>query len=481
LDAFDKDLLITWANEGKLPTLHKMLNGQTAAGLISNPVGTIAGAVWPCFMSACSPAVHGRYWWQQLKSGSYDVVNSFTAIDVPAFWETLASRGVSAAVVDVPFMPLHDDIDGIQVRNWSGHDLTGPLATHPPALKEQLTQRYGCDEIGACDRFMKACGNDLGLLVEGLSKRIERKTHFCQELLKDRSHDFFAVVFGESHCVGHHGWRLHDPFHPGYDSAERERVGDPIERVYQKLDAAVGELMQSIEADTNVIVFASHGMGPKYHAEHLCDQILCGIESGRLGPYKSWAIRRARSLFKPVLRRRGKTCIHRGRRFFQVPNCGPFGGVRVNLEGREPNGIVPVAEVESTLDYLERELSAVMNVATGKPAVRALHRSAKLFQGPRLAELPDLFIEWESTAPIVQVHSPRFGTTRRNKVEQRSGDHKCHGMYLARGPQVAYGQTESEISMMDLGPTICALLGVGLSAVDGRAAKFAQTPKERAA
>lgn len=480
LDAFDKDLLIGWANDGKLPSLGKLLKGDAVTGIVSNPVGTLAGAVWPSFMSACSPAVHGQYWWQQMKSGSYDIVDMFKAIDVPPFWQSLAEQR-RMAIVDVPFMPILQDLDGVQVRNWCGHDLTGPWRTHPTALKEQMTRQYGHDRVGSCDHFMDRCDNDLGMLVEALSRRIDNKTDFAKQLISDPSYDLITVVFGESHCIGHHGWRLHDPFHPAFDATKRARVGDPIERVYSLLDAAVGKLLQSIDTDTNVVVMASHGMGPKYHAEHLAEQILHGIEFGRLGPIRSWAVRKARSLLKPVLPRRGLTCNHRGRKYFQVPNCGPFGGVRVNLIGREPQGIVPAAELESTLDYLEHEVTAVVNVSTGKSAVRKVHRSAKLFQGPRLEELPDLFIEWDSSAPIVQVQSPRFGTTRRHKMEQRSGDHKCLGMYMARGPQVSYSPLQQDVSIMDMGPSICSLLGVRLADVDGQVAAFAQPRARRAA
>ena len=52
----------------------------------------------------------------------------------------------------------------------------------------------------------------------------------------------------------------------------------------------------------------------------------------------------------------------------------------------------------------------------------------------------------------------------------RTGDHRPTGLLLAAGPTTP-GADLGEIAIGDLGPTICARLGIQLEGVDGRPAR----------
>ncbi len=161
-----------------------------------------------------------------------------------------------------------------------------------------------------------------------------------------------------------------------------------------------------------------------------------------------------------------------GRRFFAAPNNSVYGGIRFNLAGREPNGCVEPEEVEALTAELERELLALVNPKTGRPAVLAVHRSSDHYRRAADDRMPDLFIEWERNAAIDAVESPRIGAVVTPYRHWRTGDHKPDGLLIAVAAGVPAGAAGPALAIEDLGPTVAARLGVALDGVDGMPARW---------
>ena len=261
LDALDRDLVLQWAGAGILPTFRSLLECGTF-GPTENPPGLFVGAVWPSFFTATSPARHGRYCYEQIVQGTH-YVRRFSPSDLKRlpFWTCLSEAGRRVAVVDVPKSPLTRHLNGVQVVDWGTHDPEDTFQTWPVALAAELTARFGSDPVGDCNRISRRAAGIEGFCAN-LEARIRTKTAICRELLEREDWDLFLAVFAESHCVGHQCWALHDSTALSHDPALARAVGDPIERVYVALDAAVGELLRTAGPDTTVVVLASHGMGP---------------------------------------------------------------------------------------------------------------------------------------------------------------------------------------------------------------------------
>jgi len=156
------------------------------------------------------------------------------------------------------------------------------------------------------------------------------------------------------------------------------------------------------------------------------------------------------------------------RRCFLVPTNDNSAGIRINVAGREPRGLVRRgAEYDAFCAKLESDLKAIVNVGTGAPVVREILRSQQAFPGVRSDNLPDLVVRWNREAPIRGVRSPAIGIIEREYDGIRSGDHRGPGMFLARGPGIAAGRREASISITDFAPTLAALAGVELEDVDG--------------
>ncbi len=480
-DAADPGLALEWSRAGHLPVLAGLLESGVHGAVRTEP-GVYTGSVWPSLATGVNPGRHGIYFCEQLRVGSYETVpaDARDFCERP-FWEALSEAGRRVAIVDVPKAPLASELRGLQVVDWATHDAEVATCTQPPGLIEELRRHDDGEPLVRCDFLFRQSDPEETLLAS-LQRRIERKTRFGVDVLKRGDWDLFALVFGESHCVGHQCWHVHDRGHPHHDPALRARLGDPLLDVYQRLDRALGELLAQLGPETLVIVLLSHGMGPHYDGTFLLDDLLRRLE-GRSTPTSHRALVAARDLWRRLPVRltealgapagrfyRGARAPERaGRRAFAVPTNSNAGGVRINLRGREPAGRVgPGADYDATCADIERGLLELEDPETGAPVVKEVLRSRDLFHGDALGRLPDLIVRWHRERPISAARSERVGLVAgRDHETVRSGDHRPGGLFVARGPGLAPGSELAPVATQDFAATIAARLGVDLSRLDG--------------
>jgi predicted AlkP superfamily phosphohydrolase/phosphomutase len=455
-----------------MPALRSLLERGRSVE-VDSPYGLFVGAVWPTFQTGVNAGRHGRYCFGQLAPGTYQVRRTAGGYPQRPFWSAINEAGRRVAVIDVPHSPWPEpDFHGIQIVDWIRHDPNLGLFTSPPMLADELVTRFAARDL--CDDYARrgAYGRLRGDLLDGVASKAE----LCESYLTDGGWDLFLVVFSPSHCVGHHFWALHDPDHPRHDPAAANALGDPIVDVYQAEDAALGRLLDVVGDHTIVLLLLSHGMGPHYDATFFLGQMLRRIAKRSSISRAALARERARRAAGRLTRRaRGRDpgafmrYVDGGRPFFTVPNNEVYGGIRINLRGREPAGQVrPGRDFDDVCDLLESELATWTNVETGEPLVQRVVRIEECYAGPERAKLPDLLVEWNRSAPIRAIGSPRYGGIE-EKPGFRTGDHVPGGLLVAAGPGIQPGRAPAAISMVDLAPTIAAAVDVDLPDVDGTA------------
>lgn len=486
LDALDKDLMNSWARDGQLPTFARLLD-DCAWAQTSNPVGLYVGAVWPSIFTSVSPARHGRYCWEQFQPGTYETrLFTPTRVGAPAVWEAFGKAGKRVAVVDVPKAPLSTDVNGLQIADWGTHDpdYQAGMRTVPPGIADEILARFGSDPVGNCNAIARDAEGII-TFVKQLQDRIASKLEITKFALEQEDWDCLFTVFSESHCVGHQCWHMIDPAHPRHDPTIAAAAGNPMLDVYRAIDSAVAELLAQVDADVPVIIHTSHGMGPHYEATYLLDTILKKLESPpTVKSYPltmkllewSWARlpQRLRSMLRPASNK-AKTLVDprtrslSSRNYFKIPNNDVFGGIRINLKGREPGGkIAPGDEYKQLCHQLEKDLMTFTNVETGEPLVNRVVHTDEVYDGPCRDHLPDLMVEWNRTAPVASIHSPKTGRIDGEYHGVRTGDHKADGFVFIKAQGIKAGQMADQVSGMDIGPTLAEWLGVNLPDTDGR-------------
>ena len=484
LDGADRDLILQWVDEGLLPTFQSLLQ-KGAWGITQDPPG-INGCHWPTFLSGVSPAQHGRYWAQQIQPGTYEI-RSFNFQEEP-FWNVLSRAGCKLALIDAPEAPLAEELNGIQIVEQPSYKQgTSSFQTYPLSLAAELEIQFGKNPIGSLWTVGRGV-TELQDFRQNLLTSIEKKTELSSHFLKQDEWDLCLTSFREAHWVGHQCWHLYDSNHPEYDQKIVDAIGNPMKDIYIAIDAAIGNLLQQVSPETVVIIFASTGMGPNYTGAHLLDEILLRLEKPQtatmrqgvgstLNSLKRYRFLRQlkKRLWKPIQKLRGtgtgKQPISAlsNRKCFQVPSSEAFGGIRINLVGREPQGkIQPGQEYEEFCEALCQDLSELVNHHTGEPLIRNIFRSAEIYQGERPMGHPDILVEWNRNAPIASVYSPKVGKIDKVYWDSRTGDHKPGGVFFVLGSSIEPKPFDQPTSIIDFAPTIASLLEVPLPQSDGQ-------------
>ncbi|MBI5571861.1 MAG: alkaline phosphatase family protein [Desulfomonile tiedjei] len=141
---------------------------------------------------------------------------------------------------------------------------------------------------------------------------------------------------------------------------------------------------------------------------------------------------------------------------FALPSFSD-GFIRINLKGREPNGVVDPVDYRSVCDWLTTELRLLRNSRTGEPVVSDVWRtrSSPEQEDPCLPDA-DLVVVFAST-PADVAESPSVGRMGPFPYP-RVGGHRNTGFLLARGPGIGPGTNLPKAHIVDLAPTILTLM-----------------------
>jgi predicted AlkP superfamily phosphohydrolase/phosphomutase len=254
-------------------------------------------------------------------------------------------------------------------------------------------------------------------------------------------------VFTQTDRVAHLFYRLLDPEHPRYDPVLAARHGDAVLRVYERMDAIVGEVRGRLGADTVLLIISDHG----FHSYRMGLNVNTWlrdhgylVQAGRGGgegdffPGVDWSRTKAYAL--------------------------GTGQIYVNLRGREGRGIVlPGADYDALLDAIARGLEAEIDPATGETLIRKVYKGPEVFAGAARERMPDLQIAFREgyrtswRTPLGGIPDALFEPNMR----KWSGDHAASD--VADTPGVIFASQRlapGDLGITDIAPTALAYLGV---------------------
>lgn len=473
LELGDAPLLRRWAEAGDLPVLQTLLREGVWRSL-ETPATSLHIAGWPSVYTGASPGEHGVYYTHQPAPGLQGYARFHPGLyGRPTFWSLLDGAGVKCAVIDPPYAHPEEGYSGRFVYDWGSwaHYLQGGAV--PADLWRRLNKAVGAYPLGLEAHDFGLAPLDAATAAQKLVSATAAKADATLWLMNDAPWDVLVTVFGETHVAGHYCWSESD-------------LG-PMRRAYQAIDAAIGRIVAAAGPESTIVVISADGVGPNRAGWHVLPQVLerlgfstkPGAHTGEqaAGPRKFDPVKALRDLlpkdFRKQLARKLPTAL-RDRLAQRVDMadvdwsrtrayCLPTdleGCLRVNLVGREPQGIVqPGAAYEAVLDELEAECRALRDPATDAPLVSQVIRSDRVFAGPRRHYLPDLVVRWVGDQPVTAARSARAGTIEMPSPDPRPGTHSGKGFALVTGAGVnPRGFGEGHVA--DLAPSLLARFGV---------------------
>jgi predicted AlkP superfamily phosphohydrolase/phosphomutase len=502
LDGAEPSLIQKWSNEGYMPTITALRN-RGCWGILNSTGDICSGSVWPSVITGLSPLKHGVFYGhRELKCGTYQIFKMYAdQVKGTHFWQWLSRAGKRIAIFDVPHTYPLAGLNGIQIVSWGTFAPDWKISSWPPELVKEVVTCFDKHSLSEWYERMPETVEEYEDLYHKLISGVEKRGEISAYLLKKETWDIFLVVFSETHWAGHLLWHLVDDKHPFYKPNLPETIKNSVRNLYSAIDSTISKLIE-VYSNATFLIFSQEGMGPNYSGNHLLPEILNRLSMGRpiennrtstplsnltqkisqLMPGKtmgSKVIRSVESLipFK-VIELAKKTIPHkiwdnwtrrlvyagndwRSSKAFIIP--GEFSGaIRVNLKGREPNGLVePGNEYNSLCDQLIEKLSSLVNVDTGKYAVKEVVRLDRLFQTENIENFPDVIVKWVGDIPIRELYSPHIGTVRgqSHEYEVRPGAHRPKGFLLASGKNICKGKTIDGGHIMDIAPTILYIMG----------------------
>ncbi|WP_017715767.1 alkaline phosphatase family protein [Kamptonema formosum] len=480
-DVGDLDSIQRWAKEGYLPTIASIME-RGCWGQTGGPELVCSHSLWASMFSGISRNEHGYYYFRQLKPGTYDLQPvSEPHAKISPFWSCLQGTDKKVAVVDAPNADPISELKGIQIADWASLHSPSPASTEPKELLEEVRRVFGPQiVIEGTLNFDAAEDRQIYRL---LLERIEKKGALCRHLLSQDRYDVTVIIFCESHIANHQFWRHRPEALLPNQTPEAPDLKDAIRDVLAALDREMGQILSQLPSEANVFILSETGMENQYPTtgliEAFCRQLgyqAAPEPSGKKSLSPMDLVRKV--LPEPVRVAISQRLLSREKRerllaeqfrnstnwqktkAFSIPSFYP-GFVRVNLKGREPQGIVePGAEYLALLDQLEADLMQLKDPETGEPVVRRVERICDLFGGDPPAVLPDLFVQWKPATHFMErVIHPKAELRQQKPEFYRDSDHSHNGFIAAAGPSIQRRGAIADVSLLDLAPTFLSLMG----------------------
>jgi predicted AlkP superfamily phosphohydrolase/phosphomutase len=486
-DMGDATLIRDWAAQGHLPNFASLIADGTWLDLRTT-ADILHTSTWPSFATGNKPGKHGVYYPYQPSPGYQEAqLIQPDQYGSPTFWARADRDGAKTIVYDVPETFPEPQFGGkavFELGTWAWY---GTRKSSPPELLDEIKRKFGPHPLKMEAKRLGLQFPNPRVLERRLIKSIEHKAESFLWLLGEGDWDLAVTVFGETHPAGHYLWPKSVGANPDTSSAEFE----VIRRVYRAIDTAVGRIAESVPEKTTLLLVSGDGVMTNNCGWHLLPDVLTELgysappsqdESGEksgglsLGSIKDMMPKKVRRLIADSLpwwlRDKIGASINAAQidwsrsKAFALPT-DLEGCIRINLKGREPQGVVePGEEYERLCQNIAADVRKLVNPETGMPVVNDVWIVHEHFEGPMADHLPDITITWHNDAPISALHSDTMGTVTGESPDPRTGTHSTRGFSLAFGDSVPAG-TAASGHLTDLGPTVLALLGLDSTGMDG--------------
>jgi len=485
LDGVSMPVLDSLFDEGRVPTLESLFE-RSATGPLTSQLPPWTPSAWPSLYTGVNPGKHGVYGFLSFDGYDHGVVDA-SDVHAHALWELLDKRGHSSVVVNVPVTAPARPIDGAVVPGYiSPEDPPG----HPDGVLDSVRAATGDYSVyGPMDTPGTAALPDVAAHARS---RGDAFAHLVERF----DPDFGFLEFQQTDTVFH----------------RRPTDREAIDCVFGAVDDAVETALAAADPDT-VLVVSDHGIGSYDGYEVRLNECLRDwgfVESTADGEgMPSWdAIARNRlqqgergetpdpgvaeravamlaragltsqriervleplGLAEPVAKLAPTDAVRAGTEQVDFPASTAYMrdrielGVRLNVVGREPDGVVPSEAYERVRSDLVGRLRELTD-PDGRPVFDRVAPREAVFEGPYTDAAPDIVVVPRAFQNFLNgsLLGDRFGTPR------ESWNHKRDGVVAISGRGVDTDASLSDAHLFDVAPTVLSTLGVARSArMDG--------------
>jgi predicted AlkP superfamily phosphohydrolase/phosphomutase len=487
-DSASVALLERLIDEGRLPVLED-LRARGRWLPLAAPDADIAAAVYHTVYSGVEAGDHGLYHTFQWRPEQQRSRFMESQPKPETIWERVTKAGGRALVVD-PFVNWPPGrMNGVCVSGWQFKNrIIMQRWGEPAGVLGPLERRFGRAPLLE-ETLGPTTPSRLLSLTRHLRAGPARAALMAVDVLERESFDFVWITLSPAHFAGHWLWDAAGLFPGRIDAAQQRELDGTLAEVYQAVDEAIGQIVEALPADADLIVLSPTGIAENVSKSDLLPAMIKAILAGRpaLNGKNASALWSMRSVLPPAARsafsRAMPSAVNRAivsrlyfqgvdwsqTRAFAIPG-ETTGLVRLNLRGREREGIVAPEEAGELLDTLSAGLRSFVD-QDGAPAVASVERAQERWPGgARVDQLPDLVVHWASrpSKAVSSVSAPGLGTLARPGVGTGWPGNHCDEAWALLLPATRRLRAPTgEPRLVDLAATVAGVTGADASGLVG--------------
>jgi predicted AlkP superfamily phosphohydrolase/phosphomutase len=443
LDCAEPSLVFEkWRNE--LPTFRYLMENG-AYGLLTSAIPCITVPAWSSMLSGKDPGVLGFYGFRNRADYSYKNMSIATgaAVKEKRVWDYLDEAGKQSIVIGVPQTFPVKPVNGCLISSFLTPTVQKQY-TYPNELRYEIDRVLEGREYEVDVRNFRT--EDKDNLLEQIYNMTEKRFKVLNYLIREKPWDFFMFVEMGVDRIHHGFWKYHDPQHWQYEPGNKYEHA--IKEYYLYLDKEIAGLLEAVDDDTVVLVVSDHG------AKRM-DGGFC---------LNQWLYQEGYLVFKDDLPTDHLMRFEDLKVDWEKTTAwgagGYYGRLWLNVQGREPQGLIPQENYEKVRTEIVNKLEGLVD-HKGNPLNTICYKPEDIYREVR--NVPsDLLIyfgnlHWRSVGSLGHPGIYTF----ENDTGPDDANHAQEGLIIYYDPKKRVKMKQlSGLQLMDIAPTILQLMGL---------------------
>lgn len=468
---------------GKLPNFQKLLD-EGVHGTLKSGFPLTAATGWASLVTGKNAGKHNIYDFYKCNAAEnrYQVIKS-NMIKSEKLWNILDKNGLKSIVVNVPVTYPPEPINGVMIGGMLSSRNNG--YTFPRILSDELNKKDYV--IDLYQYYCKSLSDYFNLALKTITNRHQA----FRDILKTIDWNFALITFTVIDRLESVIWWYREL----------------IEHIYRELDRLIGQMIQeNDDGNTYIMIVSEYGFKDvkkkffvnewlwnlgllskkistekatipnfldEYFAHKIEDNNFITNIFTRTGITKDnirkiipeivcETIKKATPSFIRKIFPKENLVIDWENTQAYLPSYSAQ-GIKINLAGREPFGIVqPGEEYEQVRDKVIRELYRLKDPFTFHNVIKSVYRKDEIFSGEYAHNAPDVIFETHNYDYYLDPNK----RTCKDCIGHADDDfpiythHKPQGIFIMNGPAAKKMYEVKNMNIVDIAPNILHMLNI---------------------